>query len=94
MLNVIDQLTNTTMLRSTSIVSKTFTLLPNLFSTSSMNDYSIGMDCFKKGLTMQMVLSESLNAQSSLATRSSTNSRFQTRQERFGTIHIMVGIHV
>ena len=43
---------------------------------------------------MQMVLSESLNAQSSLATRSSTNSRFQTRQERFGTIHIMVGIHV
>ena len=39
---------------------------------------------------MQMVLLESLNALLFLAIRSSTNSKSQTRQEHFGTIHIMV----
>ena len=39
---------------------------------------------------MQMVLLESLNVQSFLAIRSCINSPSQTRQERFGIIHITV----
>jgi hypothetical protein len=78
------------MLRSTSIVSKHYLATDFVFSTSE-HDYSIGMDSFKKGLTMQMVLLESLNARSFLVIRSCSNSLSQTRQEHFGTIHIMVG---
>ena len=43
---------------------------------------------------MQMVLLESLNAQSFLVIRSCTSSLSQIRQERFGIIHIMVGFNL
>jgi hypothetical protein len=78
------------MFRSTSIVSKHYLAADFVFLTSE-HDYSIGMDSFKKGLTMQMVLLESLNARSFLVIRSCTNFLSQTRQGHFGTIHIMVG---
>jgi hypothetical protein len=77
------------MLRSTSVVSKHYLAADFRFLNVEHN-YSIGMDSFKKGLTMQMVLLESLNVRSFLVIHSCTNSLSQTRQEHFGTIHIMV----
>ena len=48
------------------------------------------MEYFNAKLIMQMVLLESLNVQLFLNIRSCMISLSQTRQERFGTIHIIV----
>ena len=89
-LNVIDQLTDTTMFRSTSIVSGCSSQ-PLDFLTIKHN-YSIGMEYFNTELVFQMVLLESLNVQLFLKIRSCIVSPSQTRQERFGTIHIIVSL--
>jgi hypothetical protein len=49
------------------------------------------MESSKRELTLQMVLLAYLNAQLFLEIRSCINSLSQTRQERFGTTHIIVG---
>lgn len=48
------------------------------------------MEYFNTELILQMVLLESLNVQLFLKIRSCTNLVSQTRQERIGTIHIIV----
>ena len=54
------------------------------------HNYSIGMVYFNAELIMQTVLLESLNVQLFLEIHSCMISLSQTRQEHFGTIHIIV----
>lgn len=88
-LNVIDRLTDTSMLRSTSIVSAPSSY-PGLIHLQFYNKCSTGTACSKKEALMLMALSVSLSAPSYLAILSITISEFLTKRGRSGTILITV----